>query len=124
MVSCRPLVLLVLEQDVRRDDKILTKVVRTLYFASRIYIARACRKARYFSSRMTTYRKLIIYKTDSLHTRLFQVALLSGKDTFPTEQKHLFSPQGRCLAHIAVTTPGRLVNHLRDTPLFNLQHLR
>lgn len=30
----------------------------------------------------------------------------------------------RAMADIIVTTPGRLVHHLRDTPGLNLRHLR
>ena len=53
-----------------------------------------------------------------------QVGLLSGKDTFPAEQRAMFTEQGSCLVHVVVTTPGRLVNHLRETEMFTLQHLR
>eukprot|EP00116_Pleurobrachia_bachei_P002819 sb/3463081/ len=53
-----------------------------------------------------------------------KVALLSGKNSVAQEQKALYTESGTCLVHVAIATPGRLVNHLRDTPALSLAQLR
>uniref|UniRef100_A0A8D0NPU0 ATP-dependent RNA helicase n=1 Tax=Sus scrofa TaxID=9823 RepID=A0A8D0NPU0_PIG len=56
-----------------------------------------------------------------------RVALVTGQKSLAKEQESLVqkTPHGfRCLADIVVATPGRLVDHVDQTPGFSLQHLR
>ncbi|XP_047616161.1 ATP-dependent RNA helicase DDX51 [Phacochoerus africanus] len=56
-----------------------------------------------------------------------RVALVTGQKSLAKEQESLMqkTPHGfRCLADIVVATPGRLVDHIDQTPGFSLQHLR
>ncbi|XP_027627174.1 ATP-dependent RNA helicase DDX51 [Tupaia chinensis] len=56
-----------------------------------------------------------------------RVALLTGQKPLAKEQESLVqkTPDGyRCLADIVVATPGRLVDHIDQTPAFSLQQLR
>ncbi|XP_046996978.1 ATP-dependent RNA helicase DDX51 [Schistocerca americana] len=68
-----------------------------------------------------------VFKTYCSVTNL-KVALITGQKSFVMEQQQLikinstFGPQS--LVDIVVTTPGRLVDHLKSTPNFSLKHLR
>ncbi|XP_068418478.1 ATP-dependent RNA helicase DDX51 isoform X3 [Eschrichtius robustus] len=56
-----------------------------------------------------------------------RVALLTGQKSLAKEQESLVQDTAdgfRCLADIVVATPGRLVDHVEQTPGFSLQHLR
>ncbi|KAM9055611.1 ATP-dependent RNA helicase DDX51 isoform 2-T3 [Megaptera novaeangliae] len=56
-----------------------------------------------------------------------RVALLTGQKSLAKEQESLVQDTAdgfRCLADIVVATPGRLVDHVEQTPGFGLQHLR
>lgn len=68
-----------------------------------------------------------VFKTYCSVTNL-KVALITGQKSFVMEQQQLikinstFGPQS--LVDIVVTTPGRLVDHLKSTPNFSLKHVR
>ncbi|RHY33411.1 hypothetical protein DYB32_001661 [Aphanomyces invadans] len=47
-----------------------------------------------------------------------------GQSNFSTEQQHLIGPDGLSLVDILVATPGRLVDHIEQTPHFTLQHVQ
>nr|XP_027807811.1 ATP-dependent RNA helicase DDX51 isoform X2 [Marmota flaviventris] len=56
-----------------------------------------------------------------------RVALVTGQKSLAKEQESLVQKTTdgyRCLADIVVATPGRLVDHIDQTPGFNLQQLR
>lgn len=56
-----------------------------------------------------------------------RVALITGQKSLAKEQESLVQKTAdgfRCLADIMVATPGRLVDHVDQTPGFSLQHLR
>ncbi|XP_048641840.1 ATP-dependent RNA helicase DDX51 isoform X1 [Marmota marmota marmota] len=56
-----------------------------------------------------------------------RVALITGQKSLAKEQESLVQKTTdgyRCLADIVVATPGRLVDHIDQTPGFNLQQLR
>ncbi|XP_058895655.1 ATP-dependent RNA helicase DDX51 isoform X2 [Kogia breviceps] len=56
-----------------------------------------------------------------------RVALVTGQKSLAKEQESLVQDTAdgfRCLADIVVATPGRLVDHIEQTPGFSLQHLR
>ncbi|XP_070242458.1 ATP-dependent RNA helicase DDX51 isoform X1 [Bos mutus] len=56
-----------------------------------------------------------------------RVALITGQKSLAKEQESLVQKTAdgfRCLADIMVATPGRLVDHIDQTPGFSLQHLR
>ncbi|XP_036159352.1 ATP-dependent RNA helicase DDX51 isoform X4 [Myotis myotis] len=57
-----------------------------------------------------------------------RVALVTGQKSLAKEQEGLVQKTRvdgfRCLADIVVATPGRLVDHVDQTPGFSLQHLR
>lgn len=56
-----------------------------------------------------------------------RVALITGQKSLAKEQESLVQKTAdgfRCLADIVVATPGRLVDHVDQTPGFSLQHLR
>ncbi|XP_054450404.1 ATP-dependent RNA helicase DDX51 [Pteronotus mesoamericanus] len=56
-----------------------------------------------------------------------RVALVTGQKSLAREQESLVQETAdgfRCLADIVVATPGRLVDHIDQTPGFSLQHLR
>ncbi|XP_008155514.2 ATP-dependent RNA helicase DDX51 [Eptesicus fuscus] len=56
-----------------------------------------------------------------------RVALVTGQKSLAKEQESLVQETMdgfRCLADIVVATPGRLVDHIDQTPGFSLQHLR
>ncbi|XP_064337419.1 ATP-dependent RNA helicase DDX51 isoform X2 [Camelus dromedarius] len=56
-----------------------------------------------------------------------RVALVTGQKSLAKEQESLVQKTAdgfRCLADIVVATPGRLVDHIDQTPGFSLQHLR
>ncbi|XP_036290212.1 ATP-dependent RNA helicase DDX51 isoform X2 [Pipistrellus kuhlii] len=60
-------------------------------------------------------------------TTPLRVALVTGQKSLAKEQESLVreTVDGfRCLADIVVATPGRLVDHVDQTPGFSLQHLR
>ncbi|KAK1328221.1 hypothetical protein QTO34_011788 [Cnephaeus nilssonii] len=57
-----------------------------------------------------------------------RVVLVTGQKSLAKEQESLVQESRvdgfRCLADIVVATPGRLVDHIDQTPGFSLQHLR
>ncbi|XP_037672505.1 LOW QUALITY PROTEIN: ATP-dependent RNA helicase DDX51 [Choloepus didactylus] len=56
-----------------------------------------------------------------------RVALITGQKSLAKEQESLVQKTAdgyRCLADIVVATPGRLVDHIDQTPGFSLQQLR
>nr|XP_028686041.1 ATP-dependent RNA helicase DDX51 [Macaca mulatta] len=56
-----------------------------------------------------------------------RVSLITGQKSLAKEQESLIQKTAdgfRCLADIVVATPGRLVDHIDQTPGFNLQQLR
>ncbi|XP_005636133.1 ATP-dependent RNA helicase DDX51 isoform X2 [Canis lupus baileyi] len=56
-----------------------------------------------------------------------RVALITGQKSLVKEQESLVQKTVdgfRCLADVVVATPGRLVDHIDQTPGFSLQHLR
>uniref|UniRef100_A0A452T5C0 ATP-dependent RNA helicase n=1 Tax=Ursus maritimus TaxID=29073 RepID=A0A452T5C0_URSMA len=56
-----------------------------------------------------------------------RVALVTGQKSLVKEQESLVQKTAdgfRCLADVVVATPGRLVDHIDQTPGFSLQHLR
>ncbi|KAM8818182.1 ATP-dependent RNA helicase DDX51 isoform 2-T2 [Rhynchonycteris naso] len=56
-----------------------------------------------------------------------RVSLVTGQKSLAKEQESLVQKTAdgfRCLADIVVATPGRLVDHIDQTPGFSLQHLR
>ncbi|XP_008567094.1 PREDICTED: ATP-dependent RNA helicase DDX51 [Galeopterus variegatus] len=56
-----------------------------------------------------------------------RVALVTGQKSLAKEQESLIQKTAdgyRCLADIVVATPGRLVDHIDQTPGFSLQQLR
>uniref|UniRef100_A0A2K5M739 ATP-dependent RNA helicase n=1 Tax=Cercocebus atys TaxID=9531 RepID=A0A2K5M739_CERAT len=56
-----------------------------------------------------------------------RVSLITGQKSLAKEQESLVQKTAdgyRCLADIVVATPGRLVDHIDQTPGFNLQQLR
>ncbi|XP_029777499.1 ATP-dependent RNA helicase DDX51, partial [Suricata suricatta] len=56
-----------------------------------------------------------------------RVALITGQKALGKEQETLVQKTAdgfRCLADVVVATPGRLVDHIDQTPGFSLQHLR
>ncbi|XP_047552338.1 ATP-dependent RNA helicase DDX51 [Lutra lutra] len=56
-----------------------------------------------------------------------RVALITGQKSLVKEQESLVQKTAdgfRCLADVVVATPGRLVDHIDQTPGFSLQHLR
>ncbi|XP_058387164.1 ATP-dependent RNA helicase DDX51 isoform X1 [Diceros bicornis minor] len=56
-----------------------------------------------------------------------RVALVTGQKSLAKEQESLVQKTVdgfRCMADIVVATPGRLVDHIDQTPGFSLQHLR
>ncbi|XP_023052624.2 ATP-dependent RNA helicase DDX51 isoform X1 [Piliocolobus tephrosceles] len=56
-----------------------------------------------------------------------RVCLITGQKSLAKEQESLVQKTAdgyRCLADIVVATPGRLVDHIDQTPGFNLQQLR
>ncbi|XP_032702789.1 ATP-dependent RNA helicase DDX51 [Lontra canadensis] len=56
-----------------------------------------------------------------------RVALITGHKSLVKEQESLVQKTAdgfRCLADVVVATPGRLVDHIDQTPGFSLQHLR
>ncbi|CAI9156918.1 unnamed protein product [Rangifer tarandus platyrhynchus] len=56
-----------------------------------------------------------------------RVTLITGQKSLAKEQESLVQKTAdgfRCLADIVVATPGRLVDHVDQTPGFSLQHLR
>ncbi|XP_036077164.1 ATP-dependent RNA helicase DDX51 isoform X1 [Rousettus aegyptiacus] len=56
-----------------------------------------------------------------------RVALVTGQKSLAKEQESLVQKTAdgfRCLADIVVATPGRLVDHIDQTPGFSLWHLR
>ncbi|XP_077917285.1 ATP-dependent RNA helicase DDX51 isoform X3 [Halichoerus grypus] len=56
-----------------------------------------------------------------------RVALITGQKSLIKEQESLVQKTAdgfRCLADVVVATPGRLVDHIDQTPGFSLQHLR
>ncbi|XP_066227329.1 ATP-dependent RNA helicase DDX51 isoform X1 [Saccopteryx leptura] len=58
---------------------------------------------------------------------LLRVSLVTGQKSLAKEQESLVQKTAdgfRCLADIVVATPGRLVDHIDQTPGFSLQHLR
>ncbi|XP_003792928.1 ATP-dependent RNA helicase DDX51 [Otolemur garnettii] len=60
-------------------------------------------------------------------TTPLRVALITGQKTLAKEQESLVQKTTdgyRCLADIVVATPGRLVDHIDQTPGFSLQQLR
>ncbi|XP_021018651.1 ATP-dependent RNA helicase DDX51 [Mus caroli] len=60
-------------------------------------------------------------------TTPLRVALVTGQKSLAREQESLVQKTAdgfRCLADIVVATPGRLVDHIDQTPGFSLQQLR
>lgn len=60
-------------------------------------------------------------------TTPLRVALVTGQKSLAKEQESLVQKTAdgfRCLADIVVATPGRLVDHIDQTPGFSLQQLR
>nr|CDS32274.1 ATP dependent RNA helicase DDX51 [Hymenolepis microstoma] len=55
-----------------------------------------------------------------------RIALLTGEESFTLEQESIFKKQGGhvLLPDIIVCTPGRLVDHIYNTPNFCLEHVR
>ncbi|XP_042767001.1 ATP-dependent RNA helicase DDX51 [Panthera leo] len=56
-----------------------------------------------------------------------RVALITGQKSLVKEQESLVQRTAdgfRCLADVVVATPGRLVDHIDQTPGFSLRHLR
>ncbi|KAM7539876.1 hypothetical protein Aperf_G00000034819 [Anoplocephala perfoliata] len=55
-----------------------------------------------------------------------RVVLLSGEESFASEQDDLFMKQSEyiSLPDIIICTPGRLVDHIYNTPNFCLEHVR
>ena len=53
-----------------------------------------------------------------------RVALVTGNHRFRHEQDQLVDATGQSRVDVLIATPGRLVDHLRGTPRFTLEHLR
>lgn len=56
-----------------------------------------------------------------------RVAMITGSHSFKHEQRQLVHGQGdtaRSQVDVLIATPGRLVDHVRGTPGFTLEHLR
>lgn len=68
----------------------------------------------------------LIHDPDCLRVFLFfQLATVTGSQSFSTEQSYLVDPlTGQSLVDILVCTPGRLMDHLAGTTGFSLRDLR
>ncbi|SAL95545.1 hypothetical protein [Absidia glauca] len=77
--------------------------------------------------RVTRLRALVILPTRDL---VIQVGIVVGQHSFLQEQASLVGKSderydgGQSKVDILIATPGRLMDHLKDTPNFTLQHLR
>uniref|UniRef100_A0A2R9A1J1 ATP-dependent RNA helicase n=1 Tax=Pan paniscus TaxID=9597 RepID=A0A2R9A1J1_PANPA len=82
-------------------------------------------------------RALVVLPTKELAQQVFfniytdatslRVSLVTGQKSLAKEQESLVQKTAdgyRCLADIVVATPGRLVDHIDQTPGFSLQQLR
>uniref|UniRef100_A0A2K5E2R4 ATP-dependent RNA helicase n=1 Tax=Aotus nancymaae TaxID=37293 RepID=A0A2K5E2R4_AOTNA len=81
-------------------------------------------------------RALVVLPTKELAHKVFniytdatplRVSLVTGQKSLAKEQESLVQKTAdgyRCLADIVVATPGRLVDHIDQTPGFSLQQLR
>ncbi|XP_066116973.1 ATP-dependent RNA helicase DDX51 isoform X1 [Saccopteryx bilineata] len=70
-----------------------------------------------------------VSKVFSVYTdaTFLRVSLVTGQKSLAKEQESLVQKTAdgfHCLADIVVATPGRLVDHIDQTPGFSLQHLR
>jgi len=66
---------------------------------------------------------MAVFETYTVGTEL-KVGVASGLKTFSKEQEKLVCKNGRSKIDILVCTPGRLVDHLKQTIGFNLRQLR